>query len=136
MAPSEGAVPAYIASSGSSDLSTGRSDRCPIESFGYRIGRPARARPRRERVPSIRRRARPMAPESDPKLVVLAGPLEGMTLPFTSDELTIGRESSNHLPIDDRSVSRRHCVIAREGERFRVRDLESHNGTLVNDVSV
>jgi transcriptional regulator with GAF, ATPase, and Fis domain len=75
-----------------------------------------------------------MEPKADPKLVALAGPLEGMSFSLAGDEFSVGREPSCQLSIEDRSVSRRHCVITQEGEQFRVRDLESHNGTLINDV--
>jgi Nif-specific regulatory protein len=49
---------------------------------------------------------------------------------------SIGRESANRLCISDPSVSRRHSVIKRVGEQFKINDLESLNGTFVNDVPV
>jgi transcriptional regulator with GAF, ATPase, and Fis domain len=48
------------------------------------------------------------------------------------EELSLGRDATNGLPIGDPSVSRRHCLILREGTGFKVRDLDSRNGTLVN----
>jgi pSer/pThr/pTyr-binding forkhead associated (FHA) protein len=33
-------------------------------------------------------------------------------------------------------VSREHCVLVRRGDGFIIRDLDSHNGTLVNDLPV
>jgi Nif-specific regulatory protein len=50
--------------------------------------------------------------------------------------LTLGRDPANGLPISDPSVSRKHCVISRQDDRFRVRDLDSRNGTQVNGESV
>jgi transcriptional regulator with GAF, ATPase, and Fis domain len=47
-------------------------------------------------------------------------------------DLSLGRDASNGLPISDPSVSRRHCLIRREASGFKVRDLDSRNGTLVN----
>lgn len=44
----------------------------------------------------------------------------------------IGRCASNHLQIDDRSISRRHAIVAFEQGRYCVEDLASKNGTLFN----
>jgi transcriptional regulator with GAF, ATPase, and Fis domain len=69
-------------------------------------------------------------------LVALYGPLRGETLPLTDAGLTVGREPSNQLHPPDLSLSRRHCVLAVEGERVTVTDLDSLNGTFVNGVPV
>lgn len=63
------------------------------------------------------------------------GPHVNGTFPLNSD-LTLGRDPANQVAIDDVSVSRRHCMIARDGERFIIRDLGSHNGTFVNGSAV
>jgi general secretion pathway protein E len=47
--------------------------------------------------------------------------------------VTIGRDPKNSLVIKDDRLSRFHCVIERDGEAFRVRDLKSRNGTTLND---
>jgi transcriptional regulator with GAF, ATPase, and Fis domain len=72
----------------------------------------------------------------NPKLLVIAGPRHGMACPLTADPFTIGRDPQNRLSLPDSSVSREHCVIVRQGDGFAIRDLGSHNGTLVNQVSV
>lgn len=46
--------------------------------------------------------------------------------------LTIGRHAENALVLSDLQASRRHCVIERAGPGWRLRDLGSSNGTLVN----
>jgi transcriptional regulator with GAF, ATPase, and Fis domain len=68
-----------------------------------------------------------------PKLLVIAGPRHGAAYPIAADWYTIGRDPQNHLSLADSSVSREHCVIVRQGDLFLMRDLGSHNGTLVND---
>jgi Nif-specific regulatory protein len=78
------------------------------------------------------RRAR--AVETDARLEVIAGPLSGKTFPMNREEVSIGREPSNEISFLDSSVSRRHCLIRKEGEVFQIRDLESRNGTFVNGV--
>jgi len=68
----------------------------------------------------------------NPRLLAIAGPLKDSILPLPEGEVTLGRDPSNTLPIADLSVSRKHCSLRQEQERFQVRDLESRNGTLVN----
>jgi Nif-specific regulatory protein len=62
------------------------------------------------------------------------GPLRGRTVQLTMDELSIGRKSSNALPIADTSVSRHHCTIRALGGQYTIYDLDSQNGTIVNGV--
>jgi Nif-specific regulatory protein len=59
-----------------------------------------------------------------------------MTFALTQDEVSIGRDASNVICVNDHSASRRHCLIKREGASFRVIDLESYNGTFVNEVPI
>lgn len=70
------------------------------------------------------------------RLIAVSGPTEGTTFALTDAEVSIGREPSNLICVNDHSVSRRHCLIKREGESFKVVDLESYNGTFVNAVPV
>ncbi|MGH9720637.1 MAG: sigma 54-interacting transcriptional regulator [Bryobacteraceae bacterium] len=70
------------------------------------------------------------------KLIAIAGPLKGGVFPIPASDFTVGREASNTLCLEDHAVSRRHCVIHAESGRFRLRDLKSRNGTLVNQVLV
>jgi Nif-specific regulatory protein len=65
-------------------------------------------------------------------LIAISGPLRESVFALPASELSVGRDASNGLPIGDPSVSRRHCLIYRENGGFKVRDLDSRNGTLVN----
>jgi tetratricopeptide (TPR) repeat protein/pSer/pThr/pTyr-binding forkhead associated (FHA) protein len=49
-------------------------------------------------------------------------------------EVTVGRAEDNDLTLTDPKVSRHHARVHREGSAFVVTDLDSANGTLVNDV--
>jgi Nif-specific regulatory protein len=71
-----------------------------------------------------------------PRLATIAGPLKGTIFTLPEEENSIGRESANLICLSDPSVSRRHCVIKQEGGLFKITDLESLNGTFVNDVPV
>jgi pSer/pThr/pTyr-binding forkhead associated (FHA) protein len=44
----------------------------------------------------------------------------------------IGRSELVDVKVDDEGLSRRHFMIAREGEEYLVRDLSSRNGTWVH----
>jgi ABC-type multidrug transport system ATPase subunit/pSer/pThr/pTyr-binding forkhead associated (FHA) protein len=51
-------------------------------------------------------------------------------------QISIGRDPSNDITVDHPIVSRFHAYIERVGQRYRVRDLRSANGTFVNDVRI
>jgi ABC-type multidrug transport system ATPase subunit/pSer/pThr/pTyr-binding forkhead associated (FHA) protein len=50
--------------------------------------------------------------------------------------LTIGRDASNDIVLDSPTVSRYHAQLERVGQRYRVTDLRSSNGTFVNDQQI
>jgi Nif-specific regulatory protein len=68
----------------------------------------------------------------NPRLLVIAGPLEGSVFELGEGELSLGRDSSNRVRLADSLLSRRHCRITRAGDDFLLTDLESLNGTFVN----
>jgi Nif-specific regulatory protein len=70
-----------------------------------------------------------------PKLAALSGPLRKSDFPF-AQFLSIGRDPSNSIRLDDRSVSPNHCHITLDSERFLLTDLESDSGTFVNGIPV
>lgn len=52
------------------------------------------------------------------------------------EPISIGRGSDNTMVLESDSVSRKHAVIRAVGETFLIEDLESTNGTYVNDALV
>lgn len=52
------------------------------------------------------------------------------------ETFTLGRGAECDLPLGNVAVSRRHCRIARAGDAFTIEDLDSHNGTIVNNRTV
>src|SRR6267154_5473693 len=72
----------------------------------------------------------------NPRLIAINGTLKGSTFPLNADQVSIGRESASSIPLTHNSVSRRHCLIERNGTEFVIRDLDSFNGTFVNGVPV
>jgi len=71
-----------------------------------------------------------------PRLAAIAGKLKGAIFAINEDALVIGRETAANLCIADASVSRRHSKIEKKDDGFVITDLESLNGTFINDVPV
>ena len=71
-------------------------------------------------------------------VVLLNGPSPGAEIPLDPQgaEVTIGRDTSRTLPIDDDSCSRLHARIWFDGRVWKLADCKSSNGTLVNSRQV
>jgi pSer/pThr/pTyr-binding forkhead associated (FHA) protein/uncharacterized protein involved in exopolysaccharide biosynthesis len=65
-------------------------------------------------------------------LLVCMGANVGHRYPIGESEVVIGRSDRADIRIDDDRVSSRHAELVRRGERYRIYDLGSSNGTLVN----
>lgn len=68
----------------------------------------------------------------DARLVALIGPLQGMTFPVGTGVI-LGRSPEAHIVIPDKQVSNRHAWIGPANGRLTLRDLQSTNGTYLND---
>jgi two-component system cell cycle response regulator len=64
------------------------------------------------------------------------GPGMGARYELADQPMVIGRDEGADIHITDNSVSRRHATVSPEGDSFVVLDLQSTNGTFVNDVRV
>ena len=51
---------------------------------------------------------------------------------ITHERALVGRDDKCDLRLVDTKVSRKHCLLTREGTRVTVKDLESRNGTWLN----
>src|SRR5947207_6033447 len=60
-------------------------------------------------------------------------PAMGRRYPLGNTRLVIGRESDCDIAIDDQSVSRRHACVQPEEDGYTIFDLQSTNGTYIND---
>src|SRR5881628_2879502 len=72
----------------------------------------------------------------NPRLIVISGSSKGTIFAFDADETSIGRDRENVVRLNHPSVSRRHCLIKRDGVQFTISDLDSYNGSFVNGVPV
>jgi transcriptional regulator with GAF, ATPase, and Fis domain len=70
------------------------------------------------------------------QLEAVSGPLKGKVFSLAESEFSIGRDPSNQISLLDSLVSRRHCVIRKDADAFRLVDLESRNNTFVSGVPV
>jgi len=67
---------------------------------------------------------------------VISGTAKGQKILIDRDEVIIGRDPENVIPIEDVAASSRHCAILREGRKYTLHDLESTNGTRLNGVRI
>jgi len=70
-----------------------------------------------------------------PKLIVTLPDGSNVTHELTEDIVTVGRVSDNVIQIEDASVSSHHAEIIATGKQYILKDLDSTNGTRVNDHS-
>lgn len=77
------------------------------------------------------------ATASQARLIVTADnghpPLEGTVLPLIA-VTTFGRSSQSTIVLNDSYASSRHARITRRGRQWWLEDLQSRNGTLLNDL--
>jgi Protein kinase domain/Inner membrane component of T3SS, cytoplasmic domain len=66
------------------------------------------------------------------ELVFLSGPEEGRTFVLESVETILGREDDCACVLDGSGISRHHGKIIVEGDVYRIMDLGSTNGVIVN----
>src|SRR4051812_3368104 len=69
-------------------------------------------------------------------LVVFSGGPVLRAFPLDGSALELGRDLPAAAPLTDDWLSRRHAIVARTGERWTVRDLDSRNGTFVGGARV
>jgi predicted component of type VI protein secretion system len=66
------------------------------------------------------------------QLVMQSGPNPGKTYELTEDEITIGRDVSNSIVINDPEISRQHIRLSLQTDGYVIEDLGSTNGTFVD----
>lgn len=73
-------------------------------------------------------------------VLVYAGSLDspevGHRFELTGEELIIGRSSDAGIQVDRDSVSRRHARLSQKGDGWVVADLQSTNGSYINDMPI
>lgn len=67
-----------------------------------------------------------------PRLIVVRGVDEGKQFDLSGQTVTVGRHSTNAIPLHDTQVSRRHLELRPSPGGYQLFDLGSGNGTLLN----
>jgi pSer/pThr/pTyr-binding forkhead associated (FHA) protein len=88
--------------------------------------------PKRER----RRAARTMPRLAPGRYLAIDRGGDVLLRPLDREFMHIGRSPASDIVLDDASVSRKHALIARRGERTLILDDRSRNGVHVNGVRV
>lgn len=55
------------------------------------------------------------------------------TLRFSGNEINVGRDPDSDICLDNPGISRQHCRLVRGNTGFLLQDLDSANGTYLND---
>ena len=66
------------------------------------------------------------------QLTMRSGPNPGTVYALDGDHISIGRDSSNDIAVNDAEVSRRHSRLTFQGGKYVLEDMGSTNGTFVN----
>ena len=60
---------------------------------------------------------------------------QGREISITA-QITIGRNRQNHIRIEDNLVSRKHALVQKIKNSYYIKDLDSTNGTFVNNKKI
>jgi pSer/pThr/pTyr-binding forkhead associated (FHA) protein len=71
-----------------------------------------------------------------PKLLLKFNAAVIKEIPFDKDAISVGRKPDNDVVVDNPAISGHHCKIAKNGDVYVLEDLDSTNGTYVNEKRV
>ena len=71
-----------------------------------------------------------------PKLLLKFNAAVLKEIPVSKDVITVGRKPDNDVVIDNPAISGHHCRISLQGGGYYVEDLDSTNGTYVNETEI
>src|SRR4030067_2799979 len=74
-----------------------------------------------------------VVPQTKFTLTLSAGSYPGKEYARDAPEIIIGRDSSSDLVISTQALSRPPARLSREGDQYLIEDLNSSNGTFIND---
>lgn len=122
-----------------SDLFGQRARRLPAQAAGFPAAAaaspaPAPAAPKAASVtePAAHRAPPHAGTNTAKRLVITAGPREGVEIDLPAEQLTIGRSSESGLVIRDDYTSTHHARLMLWDDQWVIQDLESTNGTFLD----
>ena len=71
-----------------------------------------------------------------PKLHILSGVLEGKVYDLVDERVTVGRAMDNMIRLEDGTVSHHHAMFVLDATDYKLRDLNSTNGTFINNEKI
>jgi len=71
-----------------------------------------------------------------PEIKFISGPMEGQVLALSAQKYTIGRKPNRDLFFNDESCSSEHAELRLENEAWSIVDLQSSNGTWLNQKKI
>ena len=71
-----------------------------------------------------------------PKLLLKFNAAVIKEIPWDKESISVGRKPDNDVVIDNPAISGHHCKLVKQGSGFFVEDLESTNGTFLNEKRV
>lgn len=70
------------------------------------------------------------------ELIIQSGKLQGKRLVLPDKEVFIGRDEGCHVRLASSLISRKHCSLQNTPDGLVVTDLQSQNGTFVNEAAI
>lgn len=70
----------------------------------------------------------------DAVLIIIRGTPQGKKYVLDKEEMFIGRDKDTQIQLNDTNVSRKHAVIRKTASGYTIQDLQSRNGTFLNDI--
>ncbi len=113
--------------------------------FGQRVKRlPVEAAAQQFASPDTSTKPAPKSPgksttatlDNAKRLVITTGAKEGLEIELAGEPLTIGRSAESGLVIRDDYTSTHHARLLLWGEEWAIQDLDSTNGTFLDEVRV
>jgi len=71
-----------------------------------------------------------------PKLHIQSGVLQGKVFELVEERISLGRALDNVIHLEEATVSHHHAMLLQENGDYKLRDLNSTNGTRVNGLRI
>lgn len=78
---------------------------------------------------------KPVEETSSWYLIIESGGSAGQRILMDQD-LVLGRDPNNNVPLDDKKASRKHAIVRKLGQNFILTDQNSTNGTVLNGTMI
>src|ERR1700751_5701372 len=73
------------------------------------------------------------AKEQEACLIIIRGTPQGHRFFLTQPEMTLGRDIAADITVNDQGIARKHAKITKKEGKVSITDLNSSNGTYIND---